>query len=370
MSLPTLPPWTDSLVERIYDAIVVPAVWEEVCQTISSNLGAKVWIEMGPLSNQADSPERILVRGGRAQPAADRADWPRRGEVPPDLALNAPDKDGSVKFTRSSPGLDSGFCDLMTLDLAPSTSGFAPILFVGRECESPRFGKADEAGLQIIAHHLCFAATMRLRSASRAPFATEYMQALDHFSTGCVLVDAGSAVIFANRAAKGILRQGWPVSLRGGRLHSASPSSDHDLQRALRTACGDGYGQNRIPSELNLSDTQSVPFVLAVLPLGDANPLVGSVSVVRAAIYFLTPQNPVWSEVVGKRLINLYGLSEAQSKVAWDLACGRAPDEIASARGRSTHTVRAQIRDIFGRSGATRAGQLQAMRHVFAAPPG
>jgi DNA-binding CsgD family transcriptional regulator len=62
-----------------------------------------------------------------------------------------------------------------------------------------------------------------------------------------------------------------------------------------------------------------------------------------------------------ERLRRLYGLTEAETEVAIDLATGRALAEIAAARGTSIDTVRSQVKAALAKTNSRRQADLAAL---------
>lgn len=105
-------------------------------------------------------------------------------------------------------------------------------------------------------------------------------------------------------------------------------------------------GQAR--SEALLEGAQGAWFASAV-PLQDHTGLV---------LLRLAAMHRFAAGAVGERLRRLFGLSEAEAKVAVQLACGASLENIAAARGVSVDTVRAQVRSVFHKTGLHRQGEL------------
>jgi len=63
------------------------------------------------------------------------------------------------------------------------------------------------------------------------------------------------------------------------------------------------------------------------------------------------PRGAVVASKLEARLSRLYGLTPAEARVGVQVGRGRSPKEIASAHGTSWHTVRAQLRAVFAKTG-------------------
>ncbi|WP_290523308.1 helix-turn-helix transcriptional regulator [Alcanivorax sp.] len=75
-----------------------------------------------------------------------------------------------------------------------------------------------------------------------------------------------------------------------------------------------------------------------------------------AIVYFQDPRAEVYIDL--NCLMQLYGLSEAESRVAAGISRGLGPQQVANTYQLSVHTVRTQLKSVFTKTGTTRQSEL------------
>lgn len=79
-------------------------------------------------------------------------------------------------------------------------------------------------------------------------------------------------------------------------------------------------------------------------------------SPIQTAIYFYDPDKKI--DINLSRLMNIFGLTEAEAKVCQSIVQGYDPQQIAEKDSRSSHTVRSQLKSIFSKLGCSKQIQL------------
>lgn len=222
--------------------------------------------------------------------------------------------------------------------------------------ESRPFGHAEKQWLQLLSPHVSRALGMsyRLQDASFRVATTQ--AALDRIHTAVVLIDSTGAVSFLNRTALELMENTKAIGLHrrlDGRdeLLCARPATNAALSDAIRgclrtddrvaenfsTAFRVPRGEGEIPLLLNLSP----------LPAGNS---FGTGGVCPAAIVFVS--DPVQPPKIDGRLVrDLFQLTPTEIEV-FRLACrGHNAAEIARERRVDVETARSQLKRVYVKTG-------------------
>jgi DNA-binding CsgD family transcriptional regulator len=174
---------------------------------------------------------------------------------------------------------------------------------------------------------------------------------LNRLPLGILLVSLERKVLFANDAAL-VALDGARLSTVGGTFHSADPDVDSKLRLLIRAQ---GRG-----GALRISPTPTRVVVLSVTPLPDRIDL-RSMGGNRTNLILLSTHDREAPRVLGPALHDLYGLTHAEAKVAGLVGIGLSLTDIAAEHGIALGTVRAHLKSIFGKTGATRQPELVAL---------
>lgn len=224
------------------------------------------------------------------------------------------------------------------------------------------FDASDKRRVQALVPHVKRALQLRLRrQQSAAPRANAHAAALNAFTFGVLVCDAGGRLVFANAAAEALARQGAGIVLgpRGKEVGALKAAEGRALGLLIRDATGGGAGGML---QLTGSDGATALLVL-VTPLprqpndtfGPGHALVA----LRSA-----RDRPAFTEAT---LAALFKLSPAQAAIAFAIYNGRTPEEIALQRGIKITTLRSHLAQIFLRTGAE--NQRDLVRLLGMLPP-
>ncbi|TFZ05483.1 LuxR family transcriptional regulator [Ramlibacter henchirensis] len=172
--------------------------------------------------------------------------------------------------------------------------------------------------------------------------------ALDALQFPVFAIDAAGKLLMANTAGDRSLREGSPLAMRQGRLHSPEGDIAGRLAGALRAAAsrrGSAFSAN----------VRGTIWLLRVVPLQEHS--------AAALVYANTPDA---GPVPSRMLTSLLRFTQAEADVACMLADGLSPKEIAYERDVSLHTIRTQVRGIFGKAGVRRQADLTKL--LFSVP--
>ena len=204
--------------------------------------------------------------------------------------------------------------------------------------------------------HIRHYVRVRLALVNARAVATTMGALIESAQCGVVELDPGGRIVALNAQAEAVLRTGEGLTGAGRRLRARLPGEDARLQRLLARALprfdGAGAGGSMIVSH----PVDSPPrLVLHVTPAstGEADVRPNRLG---AIVLLVQPQRRVTAnrELVADAL----GLTGAETEIAVMLAEGHTLRDIATATGRSPHTVRWHLYQIFNRNRISRQAEL------------
>ncbi len=193
------------------------------------------------------------------------------------------------------------------------------------------------------------------------------LDGLDRTGTATLAVDRDGRILFQDRRAEALLRDGDGVRTLRGRLVSADTSAAADLARLIRTAAdtaADGSGGGGAVGggvTLDRGDGNS-PLSILVAPF---RPEPGAAPQAAALVFIRDPDsvNPA-----PQLLQDLFGLTPMEATIGAKLAEGAALERIAASMGISLSTVRTHLKSLFAKTGTARQAELVALILRSAAP--
>ena len=175
--------------------------------------------------------------------------------------------------------------------------------------------------------------------------------ALDLLSVGVLVVDAQARVRFVNRRGGELCAaaDGLVIGAKGV-CRAGAPGETTHLHRCIRSAITNGEcGAVRI-TRPSLKRPLSV--VVSPLPDSTSDPI----KIMVAALYVCDPEHI--SLPTPEKLAMLLDLSPTQGRLAYFLSLGHSLEDVAVILGITSNTVRSYLKEIFGRTGTTRQGEL------------
>ena len=186
---------------------------------------------------------------------------------------------------------------------------------------------------------------------------------LDNDRIGVVQLDRGGRVLEANAAALEILRRGDGLLDRDGTLDAWLPADRSRLQRLLKRALPDLWGETPGGGSMTVQRPSGRSrLALHVSPVGDGERDFGGRRV-AALVLLVDPMRRV--RIDARRVATMLGLTPSEARMSALLAEGLKAREIATAAGWSESYVRWMIQQVFRKLGAS--GQVDLVRKVLAA---
>lgn len=209
---------------------------------------------------------------------------------------------------------------------------------------------ADEIGiLDGLRPHLARAAALSTRL--NLERARAVVEALGQAGMPAAVLGAGDRVLAANQAIQTLPQQ--IVFLAHGKLGLADPASNQLLTTTLTT-----LGRRNSTSSIPLPPTdEAAAGVLHVLPLpGGARDVFNGAKALLIVTQLDRPTSPT-----AELLTGLFDLTPSEAKVARGLSEGQSIDEVAAALGLSRETVRFYLKGVFAKTGVSRQADLVAL---------
>lgn len=171
---------------------------------------------------------------------------------------------------------------------------------------------------------------------------------LERVRLGMAAVSGDGTVLTANGGFRGLVGSGRGLVLgRDNRVAAAVPEQTILLRRAIAAAC-EGDGARCVVVR---GPEQRRPLIARVEKLTEW-PQSGPI----AAMFVSDPGWPV--ELEAPLVATLFQLTAAEARLAEALAKGMTLDEVAAACSISKCTVRAQLRQVFAKTGTCRQAQV------------
>ncbi|SMF83921.1 DNA-binding transcriptional regulator, CsgD family [Azospirillum oryzae] len=177
---------------------------------------------------------------------------------------------------------------------------------------------------------------------------------LDRLDQIVLLVDAGAHLLFANRAAEEMLREGRSIRLHNGTVETSCRSETRALQDAV-TAC------------LQLEETGGKHALPIVCGRG-ATPLAGCVAALPAELRGTKQGFPVAALFLADprcrrgpsaaQLQSCFGLTAAEASLAREILAGDGLQACAGRLGISQTTARTHLGHVFEKTGTRRQAEL------------
>ena len=223
------------------------------------------------------------------------------------------------------------------------------------------FGQGESDFLQAVLPHLVRAVQMRQQLAATSCQQALVEAALHQLQLGVLLTDAQAKPLFANRmaehhiaASNGALK----FSIYG--LQTRKPEDAARLcslvAEAASTTAGKGLGAG---GEMRIACGDGSFLQLCVAPL--SRECLSSISAAPSACTVIFIARPGSVHLPWRKVASCYGLTQAEAKLAVQLANGGSLEEATEYLGISIHTARTHLKAVFAKTGARRQSELVAM---------
>jgi len=205
---------------------------------------------------------------------------------------------------------------------------------------TPHLQRSMKLGLRVDAY----------KALQRAEFRT-----LDSLAVGVILLDRKARILFANTAARSFEGEHGPLSLRQAGLVHASARHSRRLNDLVQSALqGVPMGTISVP---RADGGDSLTILAASVRAQDVDRLAdANLQGAAVVLFIIDPANKAGVPVTW--LMDAYGLTLAEAKVALAVSSGLSVPETANQLHLSPNTIKTQLRNVFSKSGVNRQAEL------------
>uniref|UniRef100_A0A9E7ZZN7 Helix-turn-helix transcriptional regulator n=1 Tax=Bosea sp. NBC_00436 TaxID=2969620 RepID=A0A9E7ZZN7_9HYPH len=349
----------DALVDRIYEAAVVPELWPGVLHDISllagcfggvlfttaareitrwtSSDGTRELFE-GFLDNRAAQEDNIRLKRSIA--------LQHHGFFGNHQLYGEAEMRQSAIYTEFFFPNDLGY---MAGTVLPIPNGDVAVFDLERRFSDGPVSMEEIARLDALRPHLARAAALSTRLNLQR--ARAIVEALNSAGMAAAILSGQNKVLAANRLLEGMNDQ--IVFLAHGKFALADAASNRLLTDAL-LAGRERASTNSIPIPAR---ADSPAAVIHTLPLpGEASDIFNGARTLLVVTRLDRPASPT-----AELLTGLFDLTASEARVARGIAEGKSTDEVAAALGLSRETVRFYLKGIFAKTGVGRQSDLTAL---------
>ena len=246
------------------------------------------------------------------------------------------------------------------------SAGLSAVVAILRNFRQGPFEPHELAALGRLMPHLQRAARLHSKVGSLRRQNQALEGALDRLTFGVLITDGAGRVLLLNRAAEEMAAANDGLLLQGGRLEAIQSEDALALTRCIAEAVRtSGRRGNQGGGSICISRPSGRrPFAVLVAPLSPETTLAAEHQVPAALI--LVTDLSRRPDVLGRRLVELFGLTAAEACLAVAMAAGKRLEDIAEERGVRMPTLRTQLRAILDKTGTRR--QADVMRLIVGLP--
>src|SRR5262245_9999846 len=357
----------DRLLDLIYDAATEPELWRPALTEIADCTGSQ---SAALLRQSAPTGQLHFCYNGRMDEACNRAYAARhiRNPVADGMrsrhvgAIVLSDEIVSPASLRKTLFFDEVLRpqDIAHPALIPlaAKDDFMTALNL---CRSARQGPLDGDGRRLLKHivpHICRSVRLGFRVDGYSALQRAEYQVLDRLSAGVILLDRHARILYANAAARALDSDEGPLRLRNATIAAHSPSHSQRLGELVRMALlGAPEGSMSVPRP---GDGSLLTILVSSVRGRDIGRFV-DLSMPDAAVllFIVDPANR--SGVPLAWIMDAYGLTPAEARVALCAASGATIPETAQHLSVSPNTVKTHLRKVFAKTGTNRQGELSRL---------
>jgi DNA-binding CsgD family transcriptional regulator/PAS domain-containing protein len=355
------------IIGRIYEAAENPLIWSEVLRLLGNAFGSTVNVFV--LSDKKSPLSEVVVSDG-ADPK-----WEREYDnyyhstniilqrlgplLAPGLLLSSADHFADEEILNSEYYQD--FLrrrDVFYLigGVITSTPTSNALLTMVRSRGRP-WTSGEKAVLTTLMPHLQRATRF---SSHFATIRQEHDEILNRLPMGVIVLNESGKVEFLNRAAEVVVRKKDGLFCDANGVYAGNPTESAHLRALISSAKSTASGKGGVGGG-SMSVTQPSigrPLSVLIAPMmpSAAFPLSQSP---RVAIFISDPEAP--QPTNAERLMAMFDLTPAESRMAGQLLQGKSVVEAADALGITQQTARVHLKRIFGKTYTKRQSELMRL---------
>ncbi|MFT4100863.1 MAG: helix-turn-helix transcriptional regulator [Burkholderiaceae bacterium] len=367
----SLPAWIDPLLAHLYDGVLSPTGFQRFVQTLVDCMDCKSAI-LFTVHGPTQALKMMWVHGIEDEWLQRYALDIGRDDIFVQLLL-APPRRGFLASNLDLPpaGIDFERSRFFREWLAPqgvrtaagtlvlAENDWITQLVVQRSDAQPPFRPIELDWMDRLLSHLQRALRMRQRLGELEHGQSLLAGGLEIPAAPTLLLDEQNLVTYVNQRAAALLAEAdSPLRLDRGMLVARERDVHLRLQFAIGNAIRISRGED-LPLEevLRLPRSGRAALSLLISPLRSP-PQAPAWPHGAALVYVFDPER--LPSLPADRVRRMFGLTAAEAQLAVALCRGATLDEIAVEREVSSHTIRTQLKSLFGRTGTNRQTELVA----------
>ena len=225
-------------------------------------------------------------------------------------------------------------------------------------CRSERQGPLDKDGRQVLERlvsHFRRSVLFGFQIDAYRALQGASFDVLDRLSAGVILLDRQARIIYANASARAVDSGDGPLRLRNAAVAASSPAHMQMLDRLIRTALlGAPAGSMSLPHP---SDGRLLTILVSSVRSRDIGRFA-DLSLPDAAVLLFIIDHANRAGVPIAWIMDAYGLTQAEARVALAASSGMSLPEVAIQLGLSINTVKTQLGRVFDKTGTGRQTEL------------
>jgi DNA-binding CsgD family transcriptional regulator len=174
----------------------------------------------------------------------------------------------------------------------------------------------------------------------------------DELNASVLLTLMSRRMLFANRAARLMLAEGWPLKLQQGVLEGYDKTANDTLSSAVSDIARTAGGAHKPIRNVCLATAESEKGAA----IATIRPLDVTDQGERVVAIFLNCRRSHQAQLSG--IATSFHLTRAETRTLSEISRGASVHEVASALGVSENTIKTHLAKIFAKTGTSRQTQL------------
>jgi DNA-binding CsgD family transcriptional regulator len=233
--------------------------------------------------------------------------------------------------------------------------GFHAAFNLCRSARQGPFGEGERRLLGALIPHMRRSIQLGFRIDSYRALQQGAFAALDRLSVGVILLDRQARIAYLNAAARAFGGDGGALQLANATVSTVSPPHSQRLGELIRASLrGMPTGSMSLPRP---GDGELLTILVSSVRGRDVGRF-GDLGMRDAAVlvFIVDPANR--AGVPQSWIMDAYGLTQAEARVALAASSGLSVPDTASRLGLSTNTIKTHLRRVFAKSGTGRQTEL------------
>jgi DNA-binding CsgD family transcriptional regulator/PAS domain-containing protein len=220
------------------------------------------------------------------------------------------------------------------------------------------YGEQELRFLEELIPHMMRSVRLGVRMDAYKALQRAEWRTLESLAVGVILLDRKARILFANTAARSLDGEHGPLRLRQSKVAHVLPSHSRRLDEVVQSAL---QGTPMAAIAVPRADGDTALTILASSVRAQDVDRFADASLKGAAVLLFIIDAANKAGIPASLLMDAYGLTPAEARVALAISSGLSIPEAAKTLGLSPNTIKTQLRGVFGKSGLSRQTELARM---------